>query len=84
MSYYITIFLCMYFITHYSLRPILTEPLIHFTFIKKKCISERERKMVFSALINYLCILLYHKCKLEYIELGVVKVLLISVIIGKN
>jgi len=40
--------------------------------------------MVFSALINYLCILLYHKCKLEYIELGVVKVLLISVIIGKN
>ena len=68
----------------YSLRPILTEPLAHFTFIKKKCISERERKMGLSALINYWCILLYHKCKIEYIELGVVKVVLISVIIEKK
>jgi len=32
--------------------------------------------MVLSALINYWCILLYHKCKIEYIELEVVKVLI--------
>jgi len=37
--------------------------------------------MGLSALINYWCILLYHKCKVEYIELGVVKVVLISFII---
>jgi len=36
----------------YSLRPILTEPLTHFTLIKKKCISEREREMDLSALIR--------------------------------
>jgi len=40
--------------------------------------------MVLSALINYWCILLYHKCKVEYIELEVVKVVLNSVIIGKK
>ena len=46
--------------------------------------SERERKMGLSTLINYFCILFYHKCKIEYIELGVMKVILISVIIGKK
>jgi len=34
--------------------------------------------------VNYRCILLYHECKVEYIELRVVKVVLISVIIGKK
>jgi len=47
-------------------------------------ISERERKMGLSALINYWCIHLYHKCKVEYIELGVVKIILINVIIGRK
>jgi len=37
---------------------------------------EREKKKGLSALINYLCILIYHKSKLEFIELGVVKVVL--------
>jgi len=46
-------------------------------------VKERE-KNGFECLINYWCILLYHKCKVEYIELGVVKVILISVIIGKK
>jgi len=66
------------------LRPILTETLPHFTLIKKKCLSERERKMGLSVLINYSCILVYHKCRVEYIELRVIKVVLISVIIRKK
>jgi len=37
----------------YSLRLILIELLTHFTLIKKKCVSEKEIKMVLSALINY-------------------------------
>jgi len=40
--------------------------------------------MVFSVFVNYWCILLYYKCKVEYIELGVVKIVLIRVIIGKK
>jgi len=40
--------------------------------------------MVLSVLINYWCILLYHKYKVEYTELRVVKVVLIGVIIGKK
>jgi len=40
--------------------------------------------MSLSALINYWCILLCHKWKIEYIELGVVKEVLISVIIGRK
>jgi len=40
--------------------------------------------MVLSVFGKYWCILLYHKCKVEYIELGVVKVVLIRVIIGKK
>jgi len=40
--------------------------------------------MGLSALINYWYILLYHNCKVEYIELIVVKVVLISVIIEKK
>jgi hypothetical protein len=55
-----------------------------FILVTGGCISERERKMVLSALINYWCILLYHKCKVEYIELGVVKVVLISVQLEKS
>jgi len=40
--------------------------------------------MSLSVLINYWCILLYHKCKVEYIELRVVKVVLICVMIEKK
>jgi len=40
--------------------------------------------MFLSAFVKYWSILLYHKCKVEYIELGVVKVVLIRVIIGKK
>jgi len=40
--------------------------------------------MVLSALVIYWCILHYRKCKVEYIELGVMKVVLIRVIRGKK
>jgi len=40
--------------------------------------------MILSVFIKYWCILLYHKCKVEYIELGVVKIILIRVIKGKS
>jgi len=40
--------------------------------------------MGLSALINYWCILLYHKSKVEYIKLRVMKVVIISVIIKKK
>jgi len=40
--------------------------------------------MILSVFIKYLYILIYHKCKVEYIELGVVKVVLIRVIKGKS
>jgi len=40
--------------------------------------------MVLSVLVKYWCILHYHKCKVEYIELGVMKVVLIRVIKGKK
>jgi hypothetical protein len=40
--------------------------------------------MVLSALFKYWCIYHYHKCKVEYIEFGVMKVVLIRVIIGKK
>jgi len=36
--------------------------------------------MVLSAFVKYWCILHYHKCKVKYIELGVMKVVLIRVI----
>jgi len=44
----------------------------------------KEREMVLSALVQYWCIPLYHKRKVEYIELGVVKAVLIRVIIRKK
>ena len=40
--------------------------------------------MILSVFIEHWCILLYHKCKIEYIELEVVKVILIRVIKGKK
>jgi len=40
--------------------------------------------MVLNVLIKYWCILQYHKCKVEYIELRVMKVVLIRVIKGKK
>ena len=40
--------------------------------------------MVLSALVKYWCIPLYHKCKVEYIELNAVKVILIIVISRKK
>jgi len=40
--------------------------------------------MILSALINYWCIYLYHKYKVEYIELKIGKVVLIRVIIDKK
>jgi len=40
--------------------------------------------MVLRVLVKYWCILHYHKCKVEYIELGVMKVILIRVIKGKK
>jgi len=39
--------------------------------------------MVLSAFVKYWCILLYHKCKVEYIELGMMKIILIIVLIKK-
>jgi len=39
--------------------------------------------MVSSANVKYWCIHYYHKCKVEYIELGVMKLVLIRVIIEK-
>ena len=40
--------------------------------------------MVLSVFVKYLCIHLCHKCKVEYIELRVMKVVLIRVIIRKK
>ena len=60
-----------YFFDIKHLCPILAESLTHFTLIKKKC---KEIIMGLSVFINYWCIFLYHKCKVEYIELEVVKV----------
>jgi len=40
--------------------------------------------MVLSVLVKYWCILHYHKCKVEYIELGVMKVVLIRVVKRKK
>jgi hypothetical protein len=60
----------------YSLRPELTESFAHFTHIKKKSINKGERKVVLSALVKYWC-------KVEYIELRMMKVVLIRVIKGK-
>jgi len=37
-----------------------------------------------SAFVKYWCILHHHKCKVEYIELEVMKVVLIRVIFGKK
>jgi len=45
--------------------------------------NERE-KLFFSALVKYWCIIQYHKCKVEYIELCVMKVILIRVIKEKS
>jgi len=36
--------------------------------------------MVLSVLVKYWCIFYCHKCKVEYIELGVMKIVLIKVI----
>jgi len=67
----------------YSLRPGLTEPKTHFT--RKKNVKTKEReKIVLSAFVKYWCILHYHKCKVEYIELEMMKVILIRVIKGKK
>jgi len=44
----------------------------------------KERKIVLSALVKYWCILHYHKYKVEYIELKMMKVLLIRVIKEKK
>jgi len=40
--------------------------------------------MILSALVKYWWIFHYHKCKMKYIELGVMKVVLIRVIIRKK
>jgi len=40
--------------------------------------------MVLSVLVKYWCIYHYHKYKVEYIELRVIKVVLIKVIIEKK
>jgi len=39
----------------------------------------KERKMVLSVFVKYWCIHHYHKCKVEYIELGMIKIVLIRV-----
>jgi len=67
----------------YSLRPILIEYFVYFTHIKKKCTSE-EIENSFERIVKYWCIHSYHKCKLEYIKLRVMKVILIRVIIEKK
>ena len=43
--------------------------------------SEIERKMILGVFVKYLFILPYHKCKVEYTELRVVKVVLLIRII---
>jgi len=40
--------------------------------------------MVLSFLVKYWCILHYHKCKVEYIEVRAIKVILIRVIKGEK
>jgi len=40
--------------------------------------------MVLSTLVKYWCILHYRRCKVEYIELRVMKVVLIKVVKGKK
>jgi len=40
--------------------------------------------MVLNALVKYWCILHYHKCKVEYIKLEVVRVILIRVVKRKK
>jgi hypothetical protein len=47
-------------------------------------ISKRDRKIVLSVFVKYWCIFLYHKCKVEYIKLEVVKVILIRFKIEKK
>jgi len=39
--------------------------------------------MILNALVKYLCIYHHHKCKVKYIELRMMKVILIRVIIEK-
>jgi len=46
-------------------------------------VKERKKK-VLNAFVKYWCIYHYHKCKVEYIELRVMEVVLIRVIIGKK
>jgi len=40
--------------------------------------------MVLDAFVKYLCILLYHNYKVEFIEMEVMKVILIKIIIEKK
>jgi len=40
--------------------------------------------MVLSAFVKYSCFHNYGKCKMKYIELGVMKIILIKVIIEKS
>jgi len=40
--------------------------------------------MILTALVKYWCIIHYHKCKVKYIELKVIKVILIRVVIKKS
>jgi len=68
----------------YNFTFTLTKIVVLFTQIKKKCINERKRKVVLSVFVKYWWILLYRKCKIEYIVLRVIKVVLIRVIIEKN
>jgi len=40
--------------------------------------------MILNIIVKYWCILHYHKCKVKYIKLEVMKVVLIRVIKGKS
>ena len=56
----------------------------HTTYSLDLIINERERKIVLSVLLSIVYSFFYYKYKIEYIELGVIKVVLIRVIIEKN
>jgi len=50
---------------------------------QEKCNCKGEEKIVLCALIKHWCIYHYHKYKIEYIELRVIKIILTWIIIKK-
>jgi len=70
-------------LTYDILPPSHNNSLLFISHILRKSVYVKERKIV-ERLVKYWCIPHYHKCKVEYIELGVMKVVLIRVIIEEK